>query len=50
MVENGAAVLGAAIHALAVFGRGIMHAVEKQEEGGVGDDGGIEGYLKGFGV
>lgn len=37
VVENGTSVLGACVHALAVFGRGVVHAVEELEEVGVGD-------------
>ncbi len=50
MVEDGAAVLRAAVHALAVLGGGVVHLVEELEEGGVGEEGGVEGHLEGFGV
>ena len=48
--EDGAAVLGARIHALAVRRRGVVHLVEEFEEGAVGEGGGVEGHLEGFGV
>ena len=50
MVEDGAAVLGAGVHALAVQGGGVVHFVEEFEEGGVGEGGGVEGHLEGFRV
>ena len=50
MVEDGAAVLGSRVHALAVRGGGVVHGVEEGEEGAVGEGGGVEGYLEGFGV
>ena len=36
VVEDGAAVLGSRVHALAVRGGGIVHLVEEFDEGGVG--------------
>lgn len=48
--EDRAAVLGAGVSALAVRGRRVVHFVEELEETGVGDEGGVEGYLQGFGV
>lgn len=50
MVKDGGAVLGATITTLAILGGGIVHFVEKLEEGGVGEGGGVVGYLEGFGV
>ena len=50
MVENGAAVLGAGVHALAVWGGGVVHFVEELEEGGVGEGRRVEGHLEGFGI
>ena len=50
VVEDGAAVLGAGVHALAVRGGGVVHFVEEFEEGGVGEGGGVEGHLEGFGI
>lgn len=50
VVEDGAAVLGSGVHALAVRGGGVVHFVEEFEEGGVGEGGGVEGHLEGFGV
>lgn len=50
VVEDGAAVLRAGVHTLAVLGRGVVHAVEELQEVGVGDAGGVEGYLEGFGI
>ena len=50
VVENRAAVLGAGVGALAVASRGVVHFVEEFEEGAVGEEGGVEGYLEGFGV
>lgn len=50
VVEDGAAVLGAGVHALAVRGGGVVHFVEEFEEGGVGEGGGVEGHLEGFGM
>ena len=50
VVEDGAAVLGAGVHALAVRGGGVVHLVEEFEEGGVGEGGGVEGHLEGFGI
>lgn len=50
MVEDGAAVLGARVGALPVLGRGVVHAVEELEQGGVGEAGGVEGHLEGFRV
>ena len=43
VVEDGAAVLRACVHALAVLGRGVVHAVEEGEEGCVREGGGVEG-------
>lgn len=40
-----AAVLGSDVGTLAVFCRGIVHAVEEFEQLAVGDNGGVEGYL-----
>lgn len=48
VVEDGAAVLGASVHTLAIRGRGVVHFVEELEEGGVGEGGGVEGHLEGF--
>ena len=48
MVEDGAAVLRAGVHALAVRRRGVMHLVEEFEQGGVREDGGVEGHLERF--
>ena len=48
--EDGAAVLCARVHALAVGRGGVVHLVEELEEGGVGEGGGVEGHLEGFGV
>lgn len=48
--EDAAAVLRAGVAALPVLGRGVVHAVEEFEEGGVGELGGVEGHLEGFGV
>ena len=50
MVEDGASVLRACVHALPVLGGRVMHFVEELEEVGVGDEGGVEGYLEGFRV
>ncbi len=50
VVEDGAAVLRARVHALPVLGGGVVHAVEKLQEVGVGDAGRVEGYLEGFGI
>lgn len=50
VVEDGAAVLRTRVHALAVLGRGVVHLVEELEEGGVGELGGVECHLEGFGV
>lgn len=50
VVEDGAAVLGSGIHALAVLGRGVVHAVEELQQGAVGELGGIERHLEGFGI
>ena len=50
MIEDGAAVLGSGIHALAVRGGGVVHFVEEFEEGGVGEGGGVEGHLEGLGI
>lgn len=50
VVEDGGAVLGAGVHALAVLGGGVVHLVEELEEGAVGEEGGVEGHLEGFGV
>ena len=50
MIEDGAPVLRACVHALPVLGSGVMHSVEALEEVGVGDEGGVEGHLEGFGV
>ena len=50
MVEDGATVLRACVGALAVFGGGVVHFVEEFKEGAVGDAGGVEGHLEGFGV
>lgn len=50
VVEDGAAVLGAGVHALAVGRGGVVHFVEELEEGGVGEGGGVEGHLQGFGI
>ena len=48
--EDGAAVLGASVATLAIFGGGVVHFVKELEEGAVSDEGGIEGHLEGFGV
>lgn len=48
--EDSTAILRAHVGALLVHGRGVVHAVEEFEELAVGDDGGVEGYLEGFGV
>lgn len=50
MVKDGGAVLGATITTLAILGGGVVHFIEKFEEGGVGEGGGVVGYLEGFGV
>lgn len=46
MVEDGRAVLCAHIHALTVFGSGIVHLIEEFKEGGVLHFLGIEDYLE----
>lgn len=48
--EDRAAVLGANVRALAVGCCGVVHAVEEFQKLAVADDGGVEGYLEGFGV
>ena len=50
MIEDGRSVLCARVHALPVFGRGVVHLEEELEEGGVGCFGRVEDYLEGFGV
>ena len=50
MIKNAASVLRACVATLTVLGRGVMHAVKEFEEGGIGEFGGIEDDLKGFGV
>lgn len=50
VVEDGAAVLGAGVHALAVGRGGVVHLVEELEQGGVGQGRGVKGHLEGFGV
>ena len=45
VVEDGAAVLRPRVHALAVFGGGVVHLVEEFEEGGVGEGGRVEDHL-----
>ena len=50
VIENGAAVLGPAVHALTIFGSGVVHFVEELEESGVGELFGVEGHLERFGV
>lgn len=47
---DGGAVLGPRVRALAVEGRGVVGAVEELEELAVGDLGGVEDDLGGFGV
>lgn len=48
--EDRAAVLGADVRALAVERCGVVHAVEEFQKLAVADDGGVEGYLEGFGI
>lgn len=48
--EDHAAILGANVRALAVECCGVVHAVEEFQKLAVADDGGVEGYLDGFGV
>lgn len=48
--EDGTSVLGACVGALTVLGRGVVHAVEEFDEGGIGELGWVECYLEGFGV
>lgn len=50
VVEDAAAVLRAGVRALAVRGRGVVHFVEVGDDGGVGEFGGVEDDLAGFGV
>ena len=50
MIEDSTPVLRASVHALPVLGGGVMHSVEELEEVGVGDEGGVKGYLEGFRV
>lgn len=50
MIENSTAVLRSRVGALPVLGGRVVHFVEEFEEGGVRDDGGVEGHLEGFGV
>lgn len=50
MRENGATVLGSDVSALTIEGCGVVHFVEEFEEGAVGEEGGVVGYLEGFGV
>lgn len=48
--EDRAAVLGACVGALAVLGRGVVHAEEEFDQLPVGDEGGVEEDLEGFGI
>lgn len=50
MIKDTASVLCACVATLTVLGRGVVHAVEELEEGGVGDFGGIKDDLQSFGV
>ena len=50
MIKNGAAVLRARVHTLAIGRRRVVHFVEEFKEGGVGEGGGVEGHLEGFGI